>query len=195
MEAKEINEKKKFSVIQLVKRYPRVFALVLMLSVAIPMMLSPIGYLAINPIIENDERIIVMDGLFSYDANYVYEVFYKLGVEGRNTYFIFHIFDNIFAITYCILLMTLLKPVTKWNKKWIWIVFSVLPAAFDLIENTLIQIMSFQFPYINQSIAWAASLFTSMKYGALIAWVIAFVTMVVMMKTKKTLAPIEFVSR
>jgi len=82
--------KKKFSIIQLIKSYPRISALALMLAVAIPMMLTPIGYLAINPIVVDGERVIVMDGLLSYDADYVYEVFDRLGVEGRNMYFVFH---------------------------------------------------------------------------------------------------------
>jgi len=186
-----MNEKKKFNLIQLIKHHPRISALILMLVVAIPMMLSPIGYLAINPIIENGERIVVMDGLLFYDADYVYEVFDRLGVEGRNMYFVFHIFDNIFAITYAILFMTLLKPIAVVGKKWLWIVFPILPAAFDIIENTLIQIMSFQFPYINESVAWTASLFTSMKYGALILWGLVFITMVVIIKIRKPLTPIE----
>jgi len=83
--------------------------------------------------------------------------------------------------------MILLKPVVAGGKKWIWIVFPILLAAFDIIENTLIQAMSFQFPYINQSVAWVASLFTSMKYGALVLWVIVFVIMVAIKRNKKPL--------
>jgi hypothetical protein len=155
-----------------------------MLVVAIPLMLSPIGVFPINPI--SDERIIVMDGVFSYDANLVNDVFERLGNGGRRIYTIFHIFDCVFALSYCLLMMALLRPITAKSKKWIWIMFPILPAAFDCIENILIQIMSFQFPSINHNFVCSVSVISSLKWFAILLWLIVFVVMVAIRKSKKT---------
>jgi hypothetical protein len=154
-----------------------------MLAVAIPLMLSPIGVFPLNPI--SDERIIVMDGVFSYDDAFVNDVFTRLGQDGRSTYFVFHIFDCVFALSYCLLMMALLKPITPKNKKWVWLVFPILPALFDCIENTLIQIMSFQFPAINYDFVRLSSFVSSLKWCAIILWLIILVVIAAMRKTKK----------
>jgi len=164
-----------------IKKHPIVFALIFVLAVAIPLMLSPVGALAVNPIAA--ERVIVMDGRFSYDVAVVYDVFTQLGEQGRNIYFVFHIFDNVFALSYALLMMAMLRPFAL--KKWVWIVFPILPAAFDVIENTLIQIMSFQFPAINHTLASTASVFTSMKWSAFALYLIVFAAMAVITRAKK----------
>jgi len=156
-------------------------ALAFVLAVATPLMLSPLGALALNPF--GGERIMVMDGLLWYSADYIYSVFEQLGPDGRMVYLIFHIFDYVFAFSYALLMMTLIKPLAK--AKWQWLVFPILPAIFDVIENTLIQVMSAQFPNINQALAQTTSVITSLKWLSFLLFIVAFVVLLVIKKKNK----------
>ena len=160
-----------------IKKHPRISAMILMLIVAIPLMLSPIGALPLNPI--SDERIIVMDGLFSYDSELTFDVFNELGEEGRTTYFVFHIFDCVFALTYCIVMMTMLKPLCSPKIRWLGVALPMLPALFDLSENILIEIISSRFPDINHGLVGATSIISSMKWCAVILWFAAFIFLLI----------------
>lgn len=160
-----------------IKNHPRITALVLMLIVAIPLALSPIGVMPINPI--GEERIIVMDGIFSYDIQYMQVTFEALGEDGRAIYSTFHIFDCLFALTYCLLMMALLKPLCKGKSKWIGIVFPIIPAVFDCAENVFIEIASSQYPLVSESVANAATFFSSLKWIAVFLWLAVFMILAV----------------
>ena len=142
--------------ITFIKKYPRISVLSFMLVVFTPLMLSPVGAFALNPI--DAERLMVMDSLFWYSAEYISYIFERLGPDGRLIYLIFHVFDCLFIFSYALLMRTLIKPLAK--ARWQWLVLPVLPAAFDVIENILIQVMSVQFPAINPVLAQAASAVT-----------------------------------
>jgi hypothetical protein len=140
-------------------------------------MLSPIGAVPIHPL--SSERIIVMDGLFTYDSSYIKDIFNKLGADGMEIYRTFHVFDSVFALSYCLLAMALLKPFTPKKAKWMWIVFPVLPTFFDCMENLVIEIASLQFPMISQRVATLAAVFSSMKWCALGLWFSVFLVMII----------------
>jgi len=167
--------------ITLIKKYPRISALIFMLAVATPLMLSPLGALALSPI--GAERLMVMDGLFCYSAEYVSYIFERLGPDGRLLYLIFHMFDCLFALSYALLMRTLIKPLAK--ARWQWLVLPVLPAAFDVIENILIQVMSAQFPAISPMLAQTTSVVTSLKWLGFLVFVAAFVVLLVQKRRRK----------
>ncbi|MCL2530531.1 MAG: HAD family hydrolase [Oscillospiraceae bacterium] len=165
----------------LIKTYPSTTALLCMLAVAVPLMLSPIGALAINPI--GGQRIMVMDGMLWYNAEYISEVFTQLGAHGRQVYLIFHVFDCLFAVTYAALLMTILKPLAR--AKWQWLL-PIVPAVFDITENTLIQIMSAQHPAFWREfcsntplLASIAPVFTLLKWLGFLACLVMIVVLLV----------------
>ena len=76
-----------------------------------------------------------MDGVFSYNVAYVEDVFERLGSDGRHIYLIFHIFDCVFAFSYCLLMMAqIVHPfivVTAWKfSTFAAVVYFFHPAAF-----------------------------------------------------------------
>ena len=103
-------------------------------------MISPIGYFPIHSI--GEERVIVMDGLFSYDMSAVENVFARLGAEGMTIYARFHIGDCLFAAAYGLFGFTVAKTHIWKRSRLYCILVSTLPSVFDISENISIRILA-----------------------------------------------------
>lgn len=115
-----------------------------------------------------------MDGRYFYSPDTVYTTLNLLGANGRREYLTFHILDYFFLLAYGMLMAACLKPLVSQKHKWIYIVFPLLPAGFDLIENTLIRVASAAFPQVIPGLATAISIFTPLKWGTGVLWFLVF---------------------
>lgn len=123
-----------------VRRHPIRISFLLMLLVALPLMLSPIGYFPIRPM--SGERIIVMDGRFSYDMPAVEHVFAQLGADGMAIYAMFHIGDCLFAAAYGLFGFAVAKA-HLWKRSRLYcMLVSALPPVFDIAENISIRVLA-----------------------------------------------------
>lgn len=126
------------------------------------------------------KNIEVMDGKWFYPASYVMETLEKLGTSGRAEYTVFHIIDYFFLVSYCMVMMSLTRLVVPSKIKWAWIVFPIIPAALDFIENTLIEIAIASFPEASFSLSQAISIFTTLKWSTGFLWFIVFIIFLVL---------------
>lgn len=156
-----------------IRRHPICLSFLLMLLVALPLMLSPIGYFPIHPL--GGERIIVMDGLFSYDMSGVEQVFARLGAEGIAIYARFHIGDCLFAIAYGLFGFAVAKTHIGKRSRLYCILISALPSVFDISENIAIRVLAAQYPELRNAPVLAASTFSSLKWMALVLWLVSVV--------------------
>jgi hypothetical protein len=136
-------------------------------------------YSSTMKIIINGEQVPTMDAHFSYKADLVFDTFNRLGEEGRKQYTLFHILDYFFIISYFLLMISMTKPFTPQKFKWIWITFPLIPSVSDLIENTLIEIASANFPNISYTFAKIISIFTSLKWSTGLLWFAVFLILLI----------------
>ena len=154
-----------------IRRHPIRLSFLLMLLVALPLMLSPIGYFPIHPL--DEERIIVMDGRFSYDLSVVEQVFARLGAEGMAIYARFHIGDCLFAVAYGLFGFAVAKAHLWKRSRPYCILISALPSVFDISENISIRVLAAQYPDLRSVPILAASTFSSLKWIALALWLVS----------------------
>lgn len=143
-------------------------AFLLTMTVALPLSMSPIGALALNPL--RDTPIMVMDAALFYDVAYVNDIFAQLGEHGMEIYRTFHIFDCIFAVLYGLFFSVCLRPLLSKKHRWIAYCIGVFPAIMDICENITIDIISTQYPNISASLADATAVFSGLKWLGIIAW-------------------------
>lgn len=155
-------------------RHPILFFLLLTLVIAFPLMISPIGYFPIHSI--GEERVIVMDGLFSYDMSAVENVFARLGAEGMTIYARFHIGDCLFAAAYGLFGFAVAKTHIWKRSRLYCILVSTWPSVFDISENISIRILAAQYPELRSATVFAASAFSSLKWIALALWLVSVVS-------------------
>lgn len=125
-------------------------------------------------VIAEGKGIEVMDGKWYYESSYVIETLTALGETGRAEYTVFHIIDYFFLVSYCLVMMSLTRLVVSEKAKWVWIVVPLIPASFDFVENTLIEIASAAFPNVSTGLANIISIFTTLKWSTGIVWFIVF---------------------
>jgi hypothetical protein len=149
-----------------------VWTTVVMVAAGVLLSVLPTGMLALDPV--NDERVDLLDAMFGYDPATVTAVLSDLGAQGRAAYRLFHLCDMAFALSYCLWMMALLRPVT--TRRWLWLGLPVVPAAADWVENVLLQVLSSRYPTVDTGLVGVASGFTVLKWSAVLAW--ALVTLV-----------------
>ena len=159
---------------KVIYRHPILSSLLLALGIAFPLMLSPIGYFPVNPI--GGERLIVMDGLFSYDMPAVKNVFAQLGAEGMGIYGRFHIGDCLFAAAYGLFGFAVAKTQLWKRSRRYCVLISALPSVFDIAENISIRILAAQCPQLHAAAVFAASTFSSLKWIVLALWLVSVVS-------------------
>lgn len=137
-------------------------------------MFTPLGAIAEGKGIE------VMDGKWYYESSYVLKTLTLLGETGRAQYTVFHIIDYFFLVSYCMVMMALTKLVAPAKMEWAWVVFPLIPAALDCIENTLIEIAISAFPKVSLSLSEAISVFTTLKWSTGILWFVVFLVFLVL---------------
>lgn len=129
--------------------------------------------------ITSGESINVMDGEWFYKASYVNDTLGSLGISGRAEYTVFHIVDYFFLVSYCLVMMSLTKLVAPKKAKWMWVVFPLLPALFDLVENTLIEIASAAYPAVSYGFAQTIAVFTTLKWSLGVVWFLIFTVLLI----------------
>ncbi len=131
-------------------------------------MFTPLGTVAAGKNIE------LMDGKWFYPKSYVMETLTALGEQGRAEYTTFHIIDFFFLASYCLVMMSLTKLVAPAKMRWAWVVFPLIPATFDLVENTMIEVAIASFPNVSNGLSSAISIFTTIKWSTGILWFAVF---------------------
>lgn len=134
-----------------------------------------------------------MDGLYHYNWQFIYDTFQVMGTAGRKSYTIFHILDYFFLTSYFLVMLSLTLLVLPKEKKIVAVVFPLMPALFDLIENTLIEILSGLYPVKYPVLAKITAVITTLKWGSGVVWFSLFIGMVmgfltIRYKNKKTMA-------
>lgn len=147
----------------------------LTMAVALPLSISPIGALAINPL--SDTPIMVMDAALFYDVSYVNDIFAQLGERGMEIYRTFHIFDCLFAVLYGLFFSVCLRPLLVKKQRWIAYCIGILPAIMDICENTTVDIMSMQYPNISAGLADTAAVFSGLKWLGIIVWLAVLIVL------------------
>lgn len=135
------------------------------------------------------ENVIEGRGIFDakleyYNSDYFYETIGMMRNEDIRDYHIFHIFDNIFVISYYLLMSIIIFPVlSQKNKKFSYII-PLFPALFDFIENTSIEILLIKFPK-EFGYAKVVGIFTCLKWYSGFLWFIIFLILFVIYLIKR----------
>lgn len=146
---------------------------VFMLTVTIPKVMSFAGEMK------------VMDMLPSgYNFQYVSSLLNTLGEEGRKLYLFRQIpadmiYPALFGISYCVLLLYLLKKLNKLNSPLIYLgLLPLIGGFFDYLENLGIIIMLSNFPDISENLVSLISDFTITKS---VATTVYFIVLLIML--------------
>lgn len=126
-----------------------------------------------------------MDGMYIYKWNKIYETFLLMGEAGRKSYTVFHILDYFFLTSYAVFMMSLTLMFLPKDKKWIGIVVPIIPAFFDCIENTILEVLSALYPTQYPFWAKTASVITTIKWGSGVIWFLVFIAIVVVFCVNK----------
>ncbi len=133
----------------------------------------------------NGNGVTTMDGRYHYEAREVYETLRTLGESGRAAYLKMHILDYFFLVSYAMLMSSVTLFFVPDDKKWIAVVFPAIPAFFDLLENTMIEIMSANFPKYYEFGSKIVSVFTTVKWTAGILWFVVLLCLIAIFIIKK----------
>lgn len=125
------------------------------------------------------KEVAFMDGLYLYKWNTIYEKFLIMGESGRQSYTVFHILDYFFLTSYALLMISLTLIFVPSNKKWIAVAFPLIPAVFDIIENTILEVLSSLYPLEYPVWAKLAAIITPIKWGSGVLWFVIFLATVV----------------
>lgn len=129
------------------------------------------------------------DQFFTYDVEYIVDLYQKLGEEGRQFYFkmlgVDFFYTTISGVGYSLLLAALVK-----KEKW-YIILPLFLTLSDVFENISQIILMNNFPNISTSVVAISSAFSSIKMtgGAIILSLILFFTgknIINWVKNKKT---------
>lgn len=132
------------------------------------MLFTPVGSVPIN-----GQQAQILDGRFYYNWRCVGETLSALGDTGRKQYAVFHALDYVFLLSYGLVMMELTRLLAP-KMKWLWISAPLLPAVFDIAENTLIRIASASYPDIPIILSKSASFCTTAKWSLGILWFVIF---------------------
>lgn len=105
----------------------------------------------------------------------VEQVFARLGAEGMAIYARFHIGDCLFAIAYGLFGFAVAKTHIGKRSRLYCILISALPSVFDISENIAIRVLAAQYPELRNAPVLAASTFSSLKWMALVLWLVSVV--------------------
>lgn len=134
-----------------------------------------------------------MDEMFVYNWNKIYDTFMLMGESGRQSYTVFHILDYFFLSAYCMVMISITLMFVPKSKKLLAIIPPLFPAIFDLIENTLIEILSSLYPAKYPALAKITAIITPIKWGSGAVWfaifvIISFTFIAKTIKSKKLVA-------
>lgn len=133
----------------------------------------------------NGNAVQTMDGRYRYEHEVVYETFDKLGEEGRAAYLKMHILDYFFLVSYAMLMAAVTMFFVPENKKWIAVVFPAIPAFFDFLENTLIEVLSAKYPMVSTFGAKVTAVLTTVKWTTGVLWFVVLLTLIGIFVAKK----------
>ncbi len=119
-----------------------------------------------------DANFRLLDMRFNYDVKTVYSTFENIGENGMKAYKRYLFFDYTFILFFLILMIVISIKIADNNVlKYILIIFSILRAFFDIIENTLIIILINYYPEKNNFNAKICSWSTTLKFIFLYSWI------------------------
>jgi len=134
----------------------------------------------------NGNVIETMDGKYHYGYEVVYDTFDKLGESGRAAYLRMHILDYFFLVSYAMLMSSITMFFVPKDRKWIAVVFPIIPAFFDFLENTLIEAMSANYPKYYELGSKIVSVLTTVKWSTGILWFVVLIWLIAMFIIKKS---------
>lgn len=122
----------------------------------------------IFPIFGPDQKALgvrILDVRFFYTPDDVYVMMNNLGDAGRTAYlFQALVIDMLYPFVYAVLLsLAISLSSVKLSTGWQFI--PILAASADILENSFIAVMLFQYPQRFEVLAWLATLFTMLKWA------------------------------
>lgn len=119
----------------------------------------------------------MLDMQLGYKADYVHQIFRRLGQEGRLLYIKLLSIDFLFIVSFALVQNYILRRIMSkamLNSRWRLLLFiSYLRGLFDVIENIFILIMLFGFPMEFSRLVIVASFVTTLKFIFFGLWLIA----------------------
>ncbi|MDD3722838.1 MAG: hypothetical protein PHW92_10220 [Lutibacter sp.] len=115
----------------------------------------------------------ILDLKYSYTINEAYELFNKLGENGRNIYRLAEIFIDIpylliYSIVYSLMIIALLKS-NKLTNLYFLTFAPILIGFFDILENLGIVVMLTKYPIKLNHVCNLTAIFTSLKWNFAVA--------------------------
>ncbi len=110
----------------------------------------------------------LIEDRFGYDADTVTAYLAALGADGRHDLRVLHAVDLLFAASYCAAMMASLRPVAPW--RWLWLAVPLVPAAADVVENLLLEVLSSRYPAVSAGLVHVASGATVLKWSGTALW-------------------------
>ena len=110
----------------------------------------------------------LIEDRFGYDVDTVTGYLAALGADGRGDLRVLHAVDMLFAATYCLAMMATLRPVSPW--RWLWLAVPIVPAAADVVENVLLEVLSARYPAVSPGLVRVASAATVLKWSGTVLW-------------------------
>lgn len=121
-----------------------------------------------------------------YSGDYFYETVGMMTEQDIKDYSIFHIVDNLFVISYFLLMVVLTYPMlSKKNKKFAFIIPAI-PAVFDFIENISIDLLIKAYP-IEVGYGNFIGVITCLKWYTGVIWSLFLATFVVAWVVRKVI--------
>ncbi len=115
----------------------------------------------------------ILDLKYSYTINEAYELFNKMGENGRNIYRLAEIFIDIpylliYSIVYSLMIIALLKN-NKLTNLYFLSFAPLLIGFFDILENLGIVVMLTKYPIKLDNVCNLTAIFTSLKWNFAVA--------------------------
>ena len=121
----------------------------------------------------------VLDERFYYEGTDVYDLFANLSQSALQRYKLFIVLDFIIIGACGVGMTALMTPFCNKKSQILAVILSLIPSAFNFVENILsIRAMSY-FPTFKEKLCEALSAMTTIKWCALIIWALTFIALVV----------------
>lgn len=141
--------------------------------------------------IDDEVTFRVLDERFYYEGTDVYDIFANISQSAFQRYKLFIILDFIIVGACGVGMTALMTPLCNKKTQILAVILSLLPSAFNFVENILtIRAMSY-FPTYMEKLSEALSAFTTIKWCSLIIWALTFIALVVLKCVKDNKKPVE----
>ena len=133
----------------------------------------------------------VLDERFYYEGTDVYDLFANISQSAYQRYKLFVVLDFVIIGACGVGMTALMTPLCNKKSQILAVCLSLLPSAFNFVENVLtIRAMSY-FPTYMEKLSEALSAFTTIKWCSLIIWALTFIALFVLKCVKDNKKQVE----